>query len=306
MANFSTEHILLLLGTIIFLVASCYGVSKLSRKWQNVVFIVTAVLGSGGVFFRYAMNLKFTLDIRLDTLFIQALQVCNFNFILLPLMLIPKFELARQYSIFFSMIAASTVMLSIPSSYSAYNWYDITLLNFWFNHVFAVALPLYMLSSGRLKPSVRYILSVTVCVVLYFTLVFGITALLWELEVLPRTTSFSYVYDPKGMPIITQLYSLIGLPFVHLLPLVVVLVGFFYLFSMPFTKKVYIHFNGNVKKLYGTKGYKLKLSSKSFEKAGLTLLGFKESETGEVKYKPNEVITLGKQNLNLYAELKEN
>ena len=300
MKNFSTEHIILLVCTIIFLVASCYGVSKLKKKAQNVVFIVTAVLGSGGLFFRYAMGMKLTFDFKFDTLFIQTLQVCNFNFILLPLMLIKRFELARQYSIFFSMIAASTVMLSIPGSYQNNNWYDITVLNFWFNHVFAVALPLYMLSSGRYKPNIRYIIPVTVCVVAYFVSVYFITAILWNKGLLSKNTSFSYVYDPKGMLLLTQFYNLFGQrPLVHLFPVIPIIMGIFYLFTLPFTKKVYVNHGEKVKKLYGARGYKIKLKSFKNER----LLGYAETENGEIKYLPNEKITVTKKNLTLYAIL---
>ena len=114
------HHIILFLVTVVFLVLSSFAVSKMPRKWQNAMFIIAAVLGSAGVFFRYAMNCSFAEGIRIDTLLIQMLQVCNFNFILLPLMLIPKCKIARQYSVFFAMFAASTTMFSIPKSLAVY------------------------------------------------------------------------------------------------------------------------------------------------------------------------------------------
>ncbi len=237
MKSFSVEHILLLLGTVLFLVLSCVAITKLNRRWQNVMFIIAAVLGAGGIFFRYAMNMQLTADLKIDVLLTQTLQVCNFNFFLLPLMLIPRLEIARQYSVYFSMFAAATVMFSIPSSYASMEWYDPTLLNFWFNHVFAVALPLWMMASGALRPRKDYILKVSVSVLGYFTAVFIISSILFKLGLATvDSCGFSYVWDPRGMPLITQLYELIGIPYVHLLPLIPPLVGFFYLFNYLFER----------------------------------------------------------------------
>ena len=78
----STSHIILLLATVGFLAITCFAISKLPRKWQNVMFVFAVVMGSGGLFFRYALNMSFTSGLHVDTLLIQLLQVCNFNFVL--------------------------------------------------------------------------------------------------------------------------------------------------------------------------------------------------------------------------------
>ena len=207
------------------------------RRLQNVMFFIAALLGAGGIFFRYALNMSFVNEVNWQSLAIQMLQVCNFNFVILPLMLVPKFEWARQYSVYFSMFAAATTMFSIPASYSGLEWYDASLMNFWFNHFFAIALPVWMLASKRLAPKRKYIPFVTGAVFSYFTLVFVITEWLMKIGVLAPGSSFSYVHDPKGMPVITELYELIGGPYVHLLPLLLVLVVFFWLWSIPFRNK---------------------------------------------------------------------
>ena len=234
MTTGSLPHIILFLSTVIFLILTCLIVSKLSRKWQNIMFIIATLIGSGGILFRYALNLSFSDGLNISRLLIQMLQVCNFNFILLILMLIPRFEVARQYSVFFSMFAAATTLFSFPVSYSQYEWNDPIILNFWLNHVFAIALPLWMIFSRRLVPQKKYIPLISGCIVLYFVSVYLFTELLMKVEILPLGSSFSYVHDPKGMPIISGLYELIGLPLVHLIPLLPVLIIFFYLFAFMF------------------------------------------------------------------------
>lgn len=305
MKTFSIEHICLLVATIIFLALSSFIVYKIKNtKVQYALFIVAAVLGSGGIFFRYAMDMSFDGGIDLYVLFIQILQVCNFNFVLLPLMLIPRLEIARQYSIYFAMFAACTTLFSIPKSYATYEWHDPVLLNFWFNHVFAVALPLWMFAAGKLKPQRSYILPVSGCVFGYFTIVYGISSLLMKFDLPTHGCSFSYVHDPKGMPLLTQVFGLIKTPYVYLLPLIPLMVGFFYLFSLPFNR--YVAFDGNggggeVKRRYAAIGTQLKLPHGGFTNEGQVLIGWRGDPYGAPQFEPGEVITMGKVNFTLYA-----
>ena len=96
MRDFDGTHFLFLAATLAFWAVSSYAVSKMSRKWQNVMFVFAALMAAGGIFFRYGMGMNFDSTITLKTLALQQMQVCNFNFLLVMLMLVPRFELARQ------------------------------------------------------------------------------------------------------------------------------------------------------------------------------------------------------------------
>lgn len=234
MKPFSQTHLILLFLTVIFIALTMYLCSRLPRRGQYIMFALGAAFCAGGVFWRYAMGMTLSGGLALDTLMIQQLQVCNFNFILVLLMMIPKLEIARQYSLMFSMFAASTVMLSFPSSFADSSWYDPSFLNFWFNHVFAIALPLWMLASGRLKPQKKYALPVAGCVIAYFLIVYGMTEWLTAAGVLTGGKTFSYVYDPGGVILLEWLYKLIPTPCFYLAPLIAPMVGFFYLLARIF------------------------------------------------------------------------
>jgi hypothetical protein len=229
MKSFEPTHLVLLMATVAFVALTMFLASKLPRRWQNVLFIAGAVLCAGGILWRYGFNMSLSpLRFHADTLLIQMLQVCNFNLVLVLLMLVPKFELARQYSIMFSMFAAATVMLSIPSRFANDAWYSPDFLNFWLNHVFAIALPLWMLAAGRLKPQKKYILPVAGCVVAYFLIVYGCTEWLHAAGKLAESTTFSYVYDPAGVGLLEWMYKLIPVPCFYLAPLIPPMLGFFW------------------------------------------------------------------------------
>ena len=124
--------------------------------------------------------------------------------------------------------------------------------------------------------------------------------------ILPPNSSFSYVHDPKGMPIITQLYNLIGKPYVHLLPLVPVLFGGFYLISMPFTKKIIFNANDGAseKTILATKGDEIILPSDGFRKQGHILIGWTDSDDEKLKYSAGERFIV-KDKIKFYAVYKK-
>lgn len=235
MTLFSTAHIIFLLCVVVFLAGTMWLISKLNRKWQNVMIVIGALLCAGGIFFRYGMGLSFEGGFTWNTLGLEMLQVCNFNFILVLLMLIPKFELARQYAIFFSMFAASTTLFSLSSSWKNLEWYDIQIMNSLLNHVFIIAVPLWMLAARRLKPRKEYIWKVSLGVFVYMTVVAIIVTVLMKNGVITDPTPhYSFIYDTYGIGVLDFLYELIPYPYFYLYPLGPVMVAFFYFLAWAF------------------------------------------------------------------------
>lgn len=226
MTLFSFTHIIFLLVTIVFILSTMYLITKLNRKWQNIMFIFAVIMCSGGIFFRYAMGLGFN-KINIETLLIQMLQVCNFNFILVPLMLIKKNEIARQYSFMFSMFAASTTLFALSKDWANLNWYDINIINSWLNHTFAIALPLWMFSARLLKPKKEYVLKVTIMVIIYFILSFIIQELLKASNDIYSSLNLSFIYGDKSIFVFDYLYKIIKLPCFYLIPLIPFMILFF-------------------------------------------------------------------------------
>ncbi len=236
MTLFSPTHICFLTATVAFLVLSCYAVSRMSRTGQNIMFVLAALLCAGGIFYRYGMGLSTDGELTLGTLATQMLQVCNFNFVLVILMLIPRCEIARQYSVMFSMFAAMTTFISIPGDWTNRMWYEPTVLNSWLNHLFAIALPMWMVAARRLKPRREYISRVLGCVLVYFTVAYIATAALRVTGVIAPDKSFSFIFDTGNVPILNFLWSVIPYSYFYLLPLMPLLYIFFRLLAIAFRR----------------------------------------------------------------------
>lgn len=59
MQRYGLIHIAAVALTVLFLTLACLLIRKLNRKAQNAVFAVVAFVCSAGIFFRYAMAMKF-------------------------------------------------------------------------------------------------------------------------------------------------------------------------------------------------------------------------------------------------------
>lgn len=222
-----TAHILMLVATLIIF-SILIIVVKFSKKIvQDIIIISVALLGVVGIFFLHGTHRGEQFDIV--NLLRQMLQVCNFNFILLPLCLFKRNELCRQYLFFFSMPAALSTFVSYPSDVANSTWNSIVCLNFWIDHACVSLVPMLMIASRRFKPELKYVPKVLLCVFIYFAFAFlGNFALNgWSFETIKY--NYSYTMNDGGIMILKPLYKLIPVPFVYLLPLALPIYFIFWL-----------------------------------------------------------------------------
>ena len=59
MKSFDQTHLAVLMITVAFFAVTMFAAHKLSRKGQNILFALGAVLCAGGIFWRYAMGMTF-------------------------------------------------------------------------------------------------------------------------------------------------------------------------------------------------------------------------------------------------------
>lgn len=143
------------------------------------------------------------------------------------------------------MFTALTTFISVPSDFKNYNWYDMTIINSWLNHLFAILLPILMIASKRLKPNKKYILKVTLLVIIYFTLVYIISNILKQQGIISQNKNFSFIYNSEGVLILTMLYKLIPIPYIYLYPILPFMICFFYILSKIFNKYEVIKYKYN-------------------------------------------------------------
>ena len=228
-----TAHILMLISTILIIVTLMFVISRLNYKGQCILIYTCVAVGMIGIAFLHLTHYGTSFDPK--NFFEQMFQVCNFNFILLPLCLFKKNELSRQYLFFFSMPAAASTFIAYPSNVAGSMWYSVITLNFWIDHMMVVLIPLLMISAKWFKPEKKYVKWVILCIIVYFLSAF-VANYCFNGFSLDGPHNHSYTMNDGNILILKPLYNLIPVPFVYLLPLTPILYLIFYLESLCFQK----------------------------------------------------------------------
>lgn len=226
-------HILMIVASLIIGVGLFLIVKYCKPKVQNIIIYTLSGICVFGIFFLHATKYFTTFDIK--NLLIQMLQVCNFNFILIPLCLFKRNELARQYLFFFSMPMALSTFVSYPSDVEGSMWYSVITLTFWINHFLIALLPFLMIATKRFKPRLNYTWKVILCILAYFLIAFLGNYLLNGFQVI-GPHNHSYTMGADGIMLLIPLFKLIPIPFVYLLPLLPILYLLYWIAAKLFVK----------------------------------------------------------------------
>jgi len=240
-----TAHISMIIASVILCAILIVVIVKSSERIQNCIITTISLMAVFGIFFLHGTH-YFT-DLDFLNLVKQMFQVCNFNFILIPLALFKRNELARQYLFYFSMPAALSTFVTYPSDVQNSMWYSIVTLTFWVNHLFIALVPILLVASKRFKPRINYVHKVIICIILYFGAAFLANYAIngWNIV---GESNLSYTMEAGSIMILKPLFKLIPIPYVYLLPIVPALVLIYYLIALVFKKY----------KLIGTFGFSLK------------------------------------------------
>lgn len=208
-------HVLMILISFVVGISLFFVVKYSSKKVQNLIIGLAILVCVMGIFFLHGTHYGTSFDLK--NLLIQMLQVCNFNFILLPLCLFKRNELARQYLFFFSMPMALSTFVSYPSDVEGSMWYSIKCLTFWINHFLIAIIPLLMIATKRFKPRREYVLKVVLCILCYFLIAFIGNYVLNGFSI-DGPHNHSYTMESGAIMLLKPIYNLIPIPFVYLLP----------------------------------------------------------------------------------------
>ena len=239
MKTFDQIHLTYLSITILFYIIGGIVMRKSNKVVQYTVLIIMTVVVMFGIFFRYAMGLNFHTninDLNFKILAMEMLQVCNFNFILLPLALIPKIKLFRQYLLFFSIFGAMTSLISVPSSFKSLDALNISIINSWLNHALTVGIGIFIIASRIDKPRIKYIIPVTIGVFIYFSVVAIISYYLIRKGVIMPENSFSFIYDRGKTAGFSFFYKICPVDYFYLYLIFPILIGFFVGLGYSFKK----------------------------------------------------------------------
>ncbi|MCL2364220.1 MAG: YwaF family protein [Defluviitaleaceae bacterium] len=165
------------------------------------------------------------------------LELCNIGAFVLPFTVYFKKRFLFVFSFFLNLLGAVLALLLIPEAIHQRFFLHPQFLDFFIIHVNLVAIPFAMVACGwyklRLKDSVLavtmfYILGAILLVINLF-----LAAVNWPGD----HTNYLFVMGPRDFPVLDQLFNLIPIPLLYLVPLIPVFLLYSILVLMPIVKK---------------------------------------------------------------------
>jgi hypothetical integral membrane protein (TIGR02206 family) len=167
------------------------------------------------------------------------LELCNMNIFITLLALIIDKKFLNNYLYFVSLVGGMIPLLVFPDCHmitAGRNIFHYMFFDYWIIHTHLVAIPIVMIATKMFRPSIKQVplvLLTTLCI--YF--VCFIASLILRNFKSFEGANYMYTMNHNNLPILKQLYELIGIPFVYGLPIAIPITIVFYLMSLPFLRK---------------------------------------------------------------------
>ena len=233
-------------------------------SWQHFLIFALVVVYTIGLFFflkkrteNVQFNVLFSLSILSVLLFawrwrvlltgqeltpgeyggLLPLELCNIGAFVLPFTVLFKKRFLFVFSFYINLIGALLAFILVPDALHQRFFFHPQFLDFFIIHANLIAIPFAMIACGWYKfrfkdalfaTTLFYILGLILLVINLF-----LDAISWPGD----HTNYLFIMGPRGFPILNELYDLIAIPFLYLLPLVPIFLGYCVLVTLPLVKR---------------------------------------------------------------------
>jgi hypothetical integral membrane protein (TIGR02206 family) len=234
---FSWQHFLLLVLTIGYTVGLFLILKKRTQKVQFKVLLSIAIFSV--LLFAWRWRVLFTEQGLSPGEYggLLPLELCNIGAFVLPFTVFFKKRFLFVFSFFINFIGAVLAFILIPDALHQRFFLHPQFLDFFIIHVNLIAIPFVMVACRWYKLRFKDAIFAT-------TLFYALGLILLVINLLLETinwpgdhTNYLFIMGPRGFPILIQLYDLISIPFVYLLPVLPVFLGYCVLVMLPFVKR---------------------------------------------------------------------
>lgn len=215
MVKWGIAHFLVLFFAIIFIVAGCIFLPKLKPKYQNAFFWLFALSCTFVILWRFIIYYE---HYSIDVLFRITLQVCNFNYFILPLACIKKFKFVKHYLFFTQAQGALFMFFAGDGFVASAKVYDLGTITYWYYHWVPIAFPIFMIACKQFYPERKYILPNFVATLGYYYIVTIGNNHLMKHRGYDIISTFSNTYQTSGNSILSALYAFLPVPTLYLVP----------------------------------------------------------------------------------------
>lgn len=225
---------------LLILVAASLILRKKSEKTRQTVLIAASLCTLVG-FILYKILLSMDEDYNQ---IIQSMggfnwwgelpfQLCNVNMILIPIAVHTKKRGLLSFCFFGGSLGAFMAMMFAVNGFSGYSLLLPRMIGFYFTHCMIVIEALALASFGLYQPELKDIPRMILTLLLIALAAFGLNLLLRFTGLHPRANYF-FTMEPEGVSLLELFYSWIPLPYLYLLPSMVILAVYMSLVMLIF------------------------------------------------------------------------
>lgn len=158
--------------------------------------------------------------------------LCNISLFLVPLGIYLKKDFLLAYGIFIAPLGALLAMTFPAVGFGGLNIFYPHMLGFYGFHALLIVTGILLVSLGFYKPTFQKIPTMFIFLVALSLVVFGFNLLLRSAT--GAAVNYFYTVEPEGISLLELFWSWIPVPYLYLLPGIVIFCGYTGLITVPF------------------------------------------------------------------------
>ena len=240
MAPFNLTFFIVTAVFIIILIVSTLLMRKKSDRAKRIVIASSAaVTFIGFIVYKYFLSI----DTAYDALTSSTggfnwwgelpLQLCNINMLLIPVAVMFDLQMLMSFCFFVGSICASLAIIMPGLGFDHYSIFLPRMLGYFGTHYMVAIMAVAIVTFGLYRPKFSDLPKTCVVITVITFIVFLVNLLLINTGLHPKANYF-YSIRPVGNPLLELFYKLIPIPFIYLLPSLVILVPYMALVTTGF------------------------------------------------------------------------
>lgn len=240
MAPFNALFCITFAAFIVLLIVVSLIMRKRSEKAKRALIAVTCILTFIGFF---AYKFFISIDKEYDAITQNMggfnwwgelpLHLCNINLILIPIAVITMKKPLLSFCFFVAPIGALMALLMPANGFSGYSILLPRMIGFYGIHFIIIVMALSIVTFGLYRPKFRDLPLTLVTLLLVALVVFGINMLFRATGLHPKANYFFSV-ETEGNFLLEIFHKWIPVPFLYLLPSVLILAPYMLLITLGF------------------------------------------------------------------------
>ncbi len=240
MAPFNTLFCITFAAFILILIVVSLIMRKRSDKAKRALIAITAILTFIGFFvYKYFISIDKEYDAITQNMGgfnwwgELPLHLCNINLILIPIAVITMKKPLLSFCFFVAPIGALMALLMPANGFSGYSILLPRMIGFYGIHFIIIVMALSIVTFGLYRPKFRDLPLTLVTLLLVALVVFGINMLFRATGLHPKANYFFSV-ETEGNFLLEIFHKWIPVPFLYLLPSVLILAPYMLLITLGF------------------------------------------------------------------------